>query len=119
MKEKDEIIECIAAWAIAKDAAKDNANLLLKNWAANEKECIRRMKEIDCREEDLFRLSSRVNLPAPLVRYINARDDRACSRCWSSSSGPHHQECRDKIDEFFMAESLLIRYGLSFTQRLI
>ena len=100
-------------WSEAKIAIKYNSKHIVEsNFDPIVLEaCARGMKILQQRETALLDLYSHPGLPKPLLNYYAARNDAACSKCWLSSAGPTHQECRLKIDRHFRTEDELFEFA--------
>jgi hypothetical protein len=62
-------------------------------------------------EYDVLQIGKSSGLPE-LLEFVNANNDRGCSRCWLSSGGQHF-ECAAKIKRWFETRETLIKYGES------
>jgi hypothetical protein len=100
-------------WSEAKAAVKPNAGIIVdSNFDPVVMEaCARRMKILQQCETALLEVSLRPGLPKPLVNYFAARNDSGCSKCWLSSAGPTHPDCRKKIDRHFRTEEALFEFA--------
>ena len=109
------ITETIRAWAFAHKDAKDNPRKMIENPSSDVlDECVRLMKVVADKEAQLMDLQSHKGLPAPLMAFYEASEDRACAQCWLCSAVHKlHPDCERKIHRYFRTMESLLFFGLS------
>lgn len=109
------VLNTIRVWAQARKAVQPNASQLIdsNHCAEVSRACADRMAVLCEAEAALVELTGRKNLPIVLVAHLEACEDKGCPRCWLSSRGPDHDDCRVKIDRWFRTQDSLYTYGLA------
>jgi len=119
MQQHSELWNAIVNYAKAESEALENPKLLVKDYNANKDICSMRCVVAKKAESVLFSLiKDDVKLPKALADFYHASNDRGCSSCWVSSRNTDmHAVCKEKIDRYFEARRLLVKYGLELLER--
>ena len=113
----EKLLCALKHWLYCHNIANTNAGLLIKASKLNANGynlisdiCGQRMNDLYEAGKIVDSFKNAQNVPSVLIDFWQAENNEACGDCMMSSAGPKHEECKQKMNNYWNKKSELIKF---------